>query len=372
MYVLQMMNPMTNLGRGTMHIKNIVFIFYSVFFASILAIDGGNDRIINKIFMALITSSVLYGLYQGITGFTDIDFALHRALLGEHSVNSLLFNESVRPIGFSINNAHYYNMITLLMIFLYSQYRLFSEQLKLLYYFILSMYMIFMVMFPERTQIAMFFIGIFVVKFIFSHQRSRYILFAGGGIIALIITVNIIFPNISNSVDNYRIRRVVELLNILNAETFLSRSSESGPWINAFNMIMDRPIIGYGSGTGTQNRAEGLYIGAHNDYLSIWIELGLIGFMIFLLLIYMIFKKSVQESKSDIYFKCLYAGAAGLLAPVLINGIFNIVIISGATSRIVWFGVGYAVVKGRIMKSTPKIVTFIKTNNIRGNSLSHT
>jgi hypothetical protein len=351
MYFLQIANPMTSIARGIMNFKNVVFILYSVFFASILAITGNQDKKIFKVFSIIALSSITYGLFQGLAGFSDIDLALHRALLGDDSVKSLLLESSVRPIGFSVNNAHYYNLITLIMIYLYSQYKLVNGKLKALYWMLLFEYIIFMALFPERTQLAMFIIGVFVVKFIFSTKRLWYVLITGSSIIILIISVNFIYPNLSDSISNIRLKRVVELVNILNAETFKQRSAMSGPWKSAYNTIMDRPVIGFGSGTGISNRADGLYITSHNDLLSTWIELGIFGLMTLIFLIFIIFKRSIQKSKKVLYLKCLYAGSLGMLVPVLISGVFNVVLISGETSRIVWFAIGYAVVNGKIFEN---------------------
>ena len=135
--------------------------------------------------------------------------------------------------------------------------------------------------------------------------------------------------------------RVFELFDILNAGTFVTRAGEGGNWGTALSQIMQRPFFGYGTGTGTFTRMSSEFTYAtHNEYLSIAIELGFIGFFFFIFMIYKIYGKLNWVTKANDYRKLIAGGIGAALAAQLACSMCNIALLSGESSRLVWFLIG--------------------------------
>lgn len=97
-------------------------------------------------------------------------------------------------------------------------------------------------------------------------------------------------------------------------------------WQTSFNAIRDSPLLGHGSGdeiyTLQNFRAEGSweYIHAynsHNQYLSTTIQLGIVGLLILLLIMYHLFQRSYKYYKPGMYLVFLFALAG--LSEVLLS-----------------------------------------------------
>ncbi|MFJ7937160.1 O-antigen ligase family protein [Peribacillus sp. NPDC096622] len=81
-------------------------------------------------------------------------------------------------------------------------------------------------------------------------------------------------------------------------------NSRQDAWFGGFELIKDNPILGVGIGSFRIALGEklGLYMVAHNIYISVLGELGLVGFIILLIIIYLIIKKIISLNNANKYF----------------------------------------------------------------------
>jgi len=151
----------------------------------------------------------------------------------------------------------------------------------------------------------------------------------------------LVLPILKVAGVNLYLLRLFELFDILNAETFVTRAGEGGNWGIALSQIFQRPIFGYGTGTGTFTRmvSEFTYT-THNDFLTIALELGLFGLLFFLFMIFKIYGSIKRVSDFNDYRKLIVAGIGSALAAQLACSMFNIALLSGESSRLIWFLIG--------------------------------
>ena len=92
----------------------------------------------------------------------------------------------------------------------------------------------------------------------------------------------------------------------------------------------------------------------HNDFLTIAMELGLFGFFFFIFLIFKIYEKIRFVSKLNDCQKNIAGGIGAALAAQLACSMFNISLLSGESSRLVWFLVGIlpVLINGRLNLSS--------------------
>jgi O-antigen ligase len=94
-------------------------------------------------------------------------------------------------------------------------------------------------------------------------------------------------------------------------------------WIAIFKLLLDNPlaiISGIGWGTYFSNIRTGA---AHNEFLLLFLQLGAIGFTLFLLFLFSYFKILYRFAgkKEDLFYKCLVCSLFVLFA----NAMFGVV-----------------------------------------------
>lgn len=179
----------------------------------------------------------------------------------------------------------------------------------------------------ERSAVAMIIVGLFSVVFLSFRKHLGRI----SWVLVLIIivlgltTMSLIDVNtIPWTQETIAFRRVVELTNPFQANTFRGRATSV--WPVAFDRLKANPL-GYGLGTfhtTSQNQTLGysFFIPPHNMYLQIALEIGIIGFVIFIVLIFSYIRLLIKAYVIGREKKLVFT-AFSSLAAVLAVGIVN-------------------------------------------------
>ncbi len=112
---------------------------------------------------------------------------------------------------------------------------------------------------------------------------------------------------------------------------------------NAITLFTENPIIGNGQGTFIPllEKKRGIHVAAHNLYLSLLIEYGLIGLIVFAMLLYRIFiyaKKAINTEstfQASLFYACFLSGYFGY--------VFSLIGVNGQNSnQVFWIYVAVA------------------------------
>ena len=344
MYFLQILNPGTNFGQGLLAIKNIIFILYSFLMANLMLSMGYPYRKLLNGLIVIALFYVSYGVYQAFFGFLPFDLADYKLRVGSiTAIQRTLFGDQVRPFSFALTNGHFYYSIMIILLFLLPQLPIMNQRQRLLTYIFWILTSLLFFEAPERTPIAMFGIGLISMYFIISNATKPFKVFIfSSAFIGVYIGVRmLVLPILQKAGIGIGLYRVFELFDILNAGTFVTRAGEGGNWGIALAQIMQRPIFGYGTGTGTFTRMSNEFsYSTHNDFLTIALELGFIGFFFFFYMIYKIYGKLNTVSRANDYRKCIAGGIGAAFSAQLACSMFNIALLSGESGRLIWFLIG--------------------------------
>lgn len=129
----------------------------------------------------------------------------------------------------------------------------------------------------------------------------------------------------------------------------------------AMNMISAHPLMGVGINTFVDTMKQYDTTGVtyyfpepvHNVFLLVAAETGLVGLGLFLLLVFMAFRASLQASKTDDRF--LSAGAIGILSGLVVlvvNNLADVHLRTDVLYALFWLLIGLAVAIGRMANST--------------------
>jgi len=175
-------------------------------------------------------------------------------------------------------------------------------------------------------------------------------------ILALIILVTFLFalPNPLNK-SGTAIEKIKSRISISQLTQSSSIKRRMAIWKFTGMMIKDHPLLGMGIGTFKynslkyqaqffsqgENRAlypHGFADKAHNEYLQLWAELGIIGLGIFLWLMVSYFNYGIKFLKKikDNYKQGIIIGLMGAIVAVLVDGIFGFPLHLPATIVLFW------------------------------------
>lgn len=127
-------------------------------------------------------------------------------------------------------------------------------------------------------------------------------------------------------------------------------------WNIAIQMIKDNFAVGVGLGHqpfkdifGTHSRTLNTYH-AHNSFLQIFAELGIVGIATFIFLLFMVFKYGVLKltKTEDKYFRYVGAGVMAGLAGVFMHGFFETVLYIPKIILMFWIMVTFIITLAKI------------------------
>jgi O-antigen ligase len=136
---------------------------------------------------------------------------------------------------------------------------------------------------------------------------------------------------------------------------------------NTANMISKHPFIGVGINTFSKN--HGNYklatveavtktddiIYAHNNFLQMGGEMGLLGLGVFLVFLFLVLKESwiVFQKNQDPFLKALSISVFATIIAYLINGFTETSLYYSRVAMIFWYLVGMSLALGRLTKGLP-------------------
>jgi len=143
---------------------------------------------------------------------------------------------------------------------------------------------------------------------------------------------------------------------MINTETFLNQNNRFGYWRRSFKIIKDYPIFGCGLNAyalvaGRYSVGWGGY--PHNSYLQMAAETGFIGLIIFLWILFVLFRESIRalrRIKTQEFRILLFGFLTGLLG-FLIHSFFDTNLYSVQLSSFLWVIIGVIVALQRVEKT---------------------
>jgi len=269
-----------------------------------------NEQQINRIIGAVIIVGTLFGIY-GIFQYNGIDFSFWIGNYGRGKVFGLFGNAGyfaeylILPLPIAIS------------LFLVSK----NKIIKLLLLIgILAISSAIVFTFTRTPYLSIVFSLIFML-FLFLISRGKEFftdnkkIFIVIFLAILIIVSLIVVPNPLNKPDTV-ISKIKNKTSINKLTQGFSIQRRIATWKSCILLIKDHPLLGSGIGTFKYNSLKyqakffdqgenrslypyGIAEKAHNEYLQLWAELGVIGFIIFIWLIFAYFNYGLKILKRE-------------------------------------------------------------------------
>ncbi len=322
------------------------------------------EQQINRILTILLIIGSLFGIY-GILQYNGIDFNFWARNVGRFQVFGLFGN---------VNYFAEYLIVPLpiaVSLFLVSQNK-FKRILLLIGIVAMGVSLTFT--FTRGSYIgfgvALIFMSILFLisrgkNFIKNNKKIFIIILA----VVIIITFLFVVPtplNKSGTVIS-KIKNRISLTQLTQSSSIKRRIAT---WKFTILMIKDHPLIGSGIGTYRYNtlryQAEffaqgenrslypyGFADKAHNEYLQLWAEFGIIGLGIFIWFIISYFKYGLRilKNQKNYYSQGIIIGLMGSVVAVLIDGLFGFPLHLPATIVLFWLSIGLTITMGGIEPS---------------------
>ena len=134
---------------------------------------------------------------------------------------------------------------------------------------------------------------------------------------------------------------------------------------NSLNMIKAHPLIGVGANTYMKNYKQYKehpeyrnivttdYMYAHNNFLQMAAEIGLIGLVIFFWLLYKLFSecRNIYRSLNDDFLKVLSLSLSACLIAFLVNGLTESSLYYSRVAVLFWYIMGFSISLKRFASS---------------------
>ena len=220
------------------------------------------------------------------------------------------------------------------------------------------------------SSIIMFFLFLSSCRNFFIKDNKKILIII---LIAIIVTTFLfVVPNPLNKQGTviFKIKSRISVTQLSNDSSLKRREAM---WGFSTLMIKDRPLFGSGLGTFKyntlryqakffdqgQNRAlypYGVADKAHNEYLQLGAELGIIGLGIFLWLIISYFNYGVKKLKSikDKYILGIVIGLIGSIVAFLVDGLFWFPLRLPTNTAMFWLALGLTIVTIKAEASADK------------------
>ena len=268
-------------------IGSSLFIVYFLIYKKAIDLKFVLWLIAFKLFIELVL--VYYQLYYFTAGFT-IDFS------GGNSqfLKSSYGNKNVTSFAFLIQAS----LVFVLISYVRAKYIKVLLSLTVL----LTIFILFYI--STRAVILSISLGIFIIVFLttikFIRSKANLLLdFKSFILYILIVASSFLIFNISNQDDDIEItERVSQVIDSVDNESINSRVRF---WTHALSSIKEKPILGRGIGNwrifSTKYDSQNIYsyvvpYSTHNDFLEVFAETGIFGFLSYLAFFFFILKKS--------------------------------------------------------------------------------
>jgi len=326
-----------------------------------------NERQINRILDILLIVGGLFGIY-GIFQYKGIDFSFWARNVGRLQVFGLFGN---------VNYFAEYLIVPLpiaVSLFLASRNK-FKKILLLIA--ILAIGTSLIVTFTRGSYLS-FGVSLIFMFFLFLISRGKNFIknnkkiFIIILVVIIIITFLFIVPTTLNKSSTV-ISKIKSRISVTQLTQDSSYNRRIAIWKFTGMMIKDHPLLGSGIGTYKYNtlryQAEffaqgenrslyphGFADKAHNEYLQLWAELGIIGLGIFIWLIlsYFSYGLKILRKIKDEYKQGIIIGLMGAVVAVLVDGVFGFPLHLPATIILFWITLGLTIALGETEKEEKK------------------
>jgi O-antigen ligase/tetratricopeptide (TPR) repeat protein len=335
-----------------------------------------DERQINRILDILLLVGGLFGIY-GIFQYNGIDFSFWARNIGRQQVFGLFGN---------VNYFAEYLIVPLpIAVSLFFASRNKFKKILLLIA-ILAMGTSLIVTFTRGSYLS-FGVSLIFMFFVFLISRSKNFIknnkkiFIIALVAIIIITFLFVIPNPLNESDTV-ISKIKSRISITQISQDFSFKRRIATWKFTGMMIKDHPLIGSGIGTFKYNtlryQAEffaqgenrslyphGFADKAHNEYLQLWAEIGIVGLGIFIWLIisYFRFGLKILRRIKDGYIQGIIIGLMGAMMAVLVDGIFGFPLHLPATIVLFWLALGLTVAVGLKDETKAQEIKMIRGNS---------
>jgi len=326
-----------------------------------------DERQINRIIGAMLIIGSLFGIY-GILQYNGIDFPFWIGNYGRGKVFGLFGNAGyfaeylILPLPIAIS------------LFLVSKNKIVKISL---FIGILAMGSTIALTFTRTSYLALGISFIFMFflfltsrgKSFFEENKKIFIVI----LIAVVLIVSLFVIPTPLSEKGTVISKIIERASVAQLGSDFAIVRRIATWKYTTLMIKDRPWFGSGIGTFKYNtlkyqakfldRGEnrslypyGIAEKAHNEYLQIWAELGIIGLLIFIWIIFSYFNYGLKILKrvKDKYKQGIMIGLMGSVMAFLIDSLFWFPLHHSFTTFLFWLSLGFLIVMGLKEKTEAK------------------
>ncbi|OGC95503.1 MAG: hypothetical protein A2W25_01145 [candidate division Zixibacteria bacterium RBG_16_53_22] len=336
-------SPLVGLGGFERNVlPNMMILFLA---ATVLTSYDDAGKLLKALMVFGLISSV-YAIGQYFSGLYPWEMAWFRDLAWEQGLSGWL-TIGLRGIEFRTFSIFYGYMdffFTNVLIFaMVSACKdLWSGAWKRAYYFYTACWFGILALSLERMPIIMVLIVWLVLKYVRSSRtRRRKIVFASLATVGMLYGTLLLGGPILKTTGTDKLVRLAELANPLEATSMVDRIETK--WLPALEIIKSNPIgvgIGYGSQTKASDSAAESenYIKPHNEIIQKTLETGIIGGVIYLLLMVAVFKDGLDLAR----LKGLGILGAGMVSSTLAFwacGIVNLPF-SGSSGLLYWLMAG--------------------------------
>jgi len=316
------------------------------------------ERQVNHILNVLIFIGTLFGIY-GIFQYNDMEiFTFWQGNVGRQRVFGLFGN---------VNYFAEYLIVPLSIavpLFLVTKNRI---RKILLLIGILTMGLTLIFTFTRGSYLG-FGVAVIFMFFLFLLSRGKSFIKENKNIFIIVLIVIIIFtclltiPTPLNK-PGTTISKLKERVSITKLGTEFSFGRRIAIWKFTGMMIKDRPLLGSGIGTFKYNTLRyqanffeqgdnrslyphGFADKAHNEYLQLWAELGIVGLAIFLWFMIAYFYRGIKYLKKEKneYLQGIVIGLMASVMAVLVDALFGFPFHLPATIVLFWLAIGLTMV----------------------------
>jgi len=351
---LQIFNPNGSIPLGMIGFVSGTLPAMGMYFLSREALRTSDEiRGFLKIMFIYGIISCLYGVWQVIFGLPTFESLWFEIEASSRASNWYVWGPKglvLRPVGFCYGNMGLVYPISLLAVFsLVKSPNIYDHKWEIIFLF---SFLLFLIVSLSRAAFGTFVIGGVFYVGLLGRQRKRMTMV----LLAIIIVAALwgIFSLASPALKATEIGKFVrfgELANPLEASTVRARGRNQ--WYMAWQAFKAYPLGG-GTGTGSARRGVAMHllenmtgklpswIGPHNDFLKILVELGIPGLILFIVILTKIGTIAMEEAKksTNIYLcRISCAIIAGEIAYIALS-MFNVPLTTASSGTLFWFLVG--------------------------------
>jgi hypothetical protein len=350
--IFQVFNPNSSVIIGVYGLRSIILVVAIYFCSEKIFTDEKDIRLFLRVFTIYGICALSYGFYQHFFGLTVFENVW---IEGTNATSAVWFDQEstvwsprgyYKIFSFTGGNYEFFYPLSILSIFLIALRRYIKGMDRLFMHLFLVLYFGLLVLELERAPIAMTIIGLIIVFIL--QPRLELILKRLALAVPVLCCLFILFLLSATKLkplESSRVTRFAELSNPLEAETIISRMDRH--W-KPMLKVVGKNLFGMGTGTATYTRVmerRGLYgatTAPHSIYLYVLYEQGIIGLIIFLVIIIKVIGSGVNFifNTSDRFLRMAAKAALGIVIALLANGIVNMGPFLATSGTLFWLCAG--------------------------------